>query len=335
MAQPFVKAGPRNEGSSLVKNFKSLRLRPDFFCQKASPWVIQALPQLDSFHFVKWSFSNLLLISWRISLYIGCLFSVVSTMRDTLPSFSVVPQIYVLQGALRVSVTKSFCHFFLSSQAAVLTLPFVKEVSLALLLPPFVKEASFLLPFVIEAGFLVGIFFLLFFKASCSFKPSLVSRGLSAKTKAPGLLLRKEGFGKAFGLLLPLLAKGCESPPQTKVVLPFEIQVCQSNMAFLCCSGWHHWFLFSSSFLSKELLLQAVPKLQKLLQLSCWFFEVPPAISGVQTHSIWQHTAWDLHQPAFSHDTKSQWCVQPSNLSKHCLKICCHSVEVPPSTQQR
>jgi len=53
------------------------------------------------------------------------------------------------EGALRVSVTLSFCHFFLSSLPALLTFPFVKEVSLALLLFPFVKEA----------GFLVGVVF--------------------------------------------------------------------------------------------------------------------------------------------------------------------------------
>ena len=115
-------------------------------------------------------------------LYIGCLFSVVSTMRDTLPSFSVVPQIYVLQGALRVSVTKSFCHFFLSSQAALLPLPFVKEVSMALLLPPFVKEAS-LPPFVKEAGFLVGFFSLFFLKPAVPSNPLWFPRAFLPKPK--------------------------------------------------------------------------------------------------------------------------------------------------------
>ena len=183
MAQPFVKAGPRNEGSSLVKNFQSLRLSLTSFVKKPHHELYKLCLNLIASTFVKWSFSNLLLISWRISLYIGCLFSVVSTMRDTLPSFSVVPQIYVLQGALRVSVTKSFCHFFLSSQAAVVTLPFVKEVSLAFLLPPFVKEASFLGPFVKEAGFLVGIFSCFFLKPAVPSNPPWFPEAFLPKPK--------------------------------------------------------------------------------------------------------------------------------------------------------
>ena len=73
------------------------------------------------------------------------------------------------EGALRVSVTLSFCHFFLSSLPALLTFPFVKEVSLALLLFPFVKEA----------GFLVGVVFF-FLKPAAPSNYLLFPTGLSA-----------------------------------------------------------------------------------------------------------------------------------------------------------
>ena len=163
-----MKALPTSLLSKLKRRAKT-RVQRSFFCQKVANRFLKSSFVKRTYHvlykaclrsiasaLVKWSFSNLLLISAKISLHIGCLFFVVSAMRDSLPLYSVVPQIYVLHGGFLVHVTCSFCNFFLSpgfaTLPAVLPLPFVKEVPFAT--PPFVKEADFFVQyFFLPAGF--------------------------------------------------------------------------------------------------------------------------------------------------------------------------------------